>query len=112
MGRRRPHKPTTSRFDSCLRYEFYNGLLDQSGGRLPRTQESGERSPGSPPISINSGKVGSAGAIAHSIGEKRNLHSRVSGNPVSLISLLIVVRVHVPQPFSRVPSHVKIVSCP
>ena len=61
MGRRRPHKPSMSQFDSGLRYQFhFHGLLDHSGGHLPRKQESGERSPGSPPISIlqyNSGKV-------------------------------------------------------
>ena len=77
MGRRRPHKPSTSGFDSRLRYQFQlHGLLDHSGGHLPRKQESGERSPGSPPF-FNCGKV---------------------GNPASLISLLIVVRVHVPLP--------------
>ena len=34
---------------SATNYPF-NGLLDHSGGHLPRKQESGERSPGSPPF--------------------------------------------------------------
>lgn len=44
VGRQRPHKPSTSQFDSGLRYQSH-GLLDHSGGHLPCKQESGVRIP-------------------------------------------------------------------
>ena len=57
---------------------FIHGLLDHSGGHPPRKRESAVQSRGGPPISFNRGKVENQG---------------------SLISSLIVVQLHVPQPF-------------
>jgi hypothetical protein len=86
VGRQRPHKPSTSGFDSRPRHQFH-GPLDHSGGHSPRKRESTVQSRGGPLFS-NRGKV---------------------ENQRSLISSPIVVRLHVPQP-SRVGSRVKIAS--
>lgn len=50
VGRRRPHKPLLSGFDSRLRYHFLFGLLDHSEGHLPCKQESAVQSRGGPPF--------------------------------------------------------------
>lgn len=84
VGRQRPHKPSMSGFDSRPRYQFH-GLLDHSGGHSPRKRESTVQSRGGPPFQ-NRGKV---------------------ENHRSLISFFIVVRLHVPQPFSRGGSSLK-----
>ena len=52
VGRQRPHKPSTSGFDSRPRHQFSFGPLDHSGGHSPRKRESTVQSRGGPPFQI------------------------------------------------------------
>src|SRR5437867_1009881 len=79
------------------------GPLDHSGGHPPCKRESTVQSRGGPPY-LN--------RLAHppaTISPYLHLGGKVE-NPESLISSLIVVRLHVTQPFQRVVSRVKIAS--